>query len=125
VVVVHALRRQGQEDCQVQGQPGLHSEFLDSKGDTEKSCFEEPNQTTPKRKKKIKVFVDYLVHQISWLCEDFALLFTIMVPGFLKYLFEITFYGKDLGEEVESLSIERGKTTLGSAVSTSRSSEGW
>jgi hypothetical protein len=34
-----------------QGQPGLQSEFQDSKGYTEKPCLEKPNQTKPKQNK--------------------------------------------------------------------------
>jgi hypothetical protein len=41
--LIPALRKQRQVDLQVQGQPGLQSEFQGSQGYTEKPCFEKPN----------------------------------------------------------------------------------
>jgi hypothetical protein len=37
--LITALRRQRQVDLEVQGQPGLQSEFQDSQGYTEKPCL--------------------------------------------------------------------------------------
>jgi hypothetical protein len=38
--LIPAFERQRQADLQVQGQSGLHSEFRDSQGYTEKPCLE-------------------------------------------------------------------------------------
>jgi hypothetical protein len=50
--LVPALGRQKQVDFWVRGQPGLQSEFQDSKGYTEKSCLEKQNKTTTTKKKR-------------------------------------------------------------------------
>jgi hypothetical protein len=50
-----STRRQRQADFWVRGQPGLHSEFQDSQGYTEKPCLEkQKNKKTKKKKKKKK-----------------------------------------------------------------------
>jgi hypothetical protein len=46
--LIPALRRQRQADFWVRGQPGLHSEFQDSQGYTEKPCLDPP---PPKKKR--------------------------------------------------------------------------
>jgi hypothetical protein len=51
---IPALRRQKQVDFCVPGQPGLHSEFQDSQGYTEKSCLEKPKKKKQKKTKKKK-----------------------------------------------------------------------
>jgi hypothetical protein len=48
--LISALWRQRQADFWVWGQPGLHSEFQDSQGYTEKPCLEKPK----KKKKKMR-----------------------------------------------------------------------
>jgi hypothetical protein len=50
--LIPALRRQSQADFWVRGQPGLQSEFQDSKSYTEKPCLEK--QTTNKQTNKQK-----------------------------------------------------------------------
>jgi hypothetical protein len=50
-----ALRRQRQGDFWVRGQPGLQSEFQDSKGYTEKPCLKsQKNKQTNKNQKTNK-----------------------------------------------------------------------
>jgi hypothetical protein len=53
--LIPALGRQGQADFWVLGQPGLQSEFQDSRGYAEKPCLEKP-------KKKIGI------HPFRWPC---------------------------------------------------------
>jgi hypothetical protein len=52
--LIPALRRQRQADLWVRGQPGLHSEFQDSQGYTEKPCLKKNKKQTNKQKKKGK-----------------------------------------------------------------------
>jgi hypothetical protein len=49
--LIPALGRQRQADFWVRGQPGLQSEFQDSRGYTEKPCLEKPKNQKRKRKK--------------------------------------------------------------------------
>jgi hypothetical protein len=50
--LIPALGRQRQVDFQVQGQPGLQSEFQDSQGYTEKPCLEKPKKKKEEEEKK-------------------------------------------------------------------------
>ena len=49
--LIPALERQRQADFWVQGQPGLQSEFQDSKGYTEKICLEKTNKNKNKKQR--------------------------------------------------------------------------
>jgi hypothetical protein len=51
--LIPALGRQRQADFEVQGQPGLQSEFQDSQGYTEKPCLEKTNKQTNKKEYKV------------------------------------------------------------------------
>ena len=50
--LIPALGRQRRADFWVQGQPGLHSEFQDSQGYTEKPCLKKPHTHTHTHKGK-------------------------------------------------------------------------
>jgi hypothetical protein len=50
--LIPALGRQRQADFQVQGQPGLQSEFQDSQGYTEKPCLKKTNKQKNQTNKK-------------------------------------------------------------------------
>jgi hypothetical protein len=52
--LIPALGRQRQADFQVQGQPGLQSEFQDSQGYTEKPSLEKARSDTALKKKEKK-----------------------------------------------------------------------
>jgi len=60
-ICIPALGRQRQADLSVGGQAGVHSEFQDSRGDTEKPCPEKPK----KEKRKEKKFLTQ-VKTITW-----------------------------------------------------------
>jgi hypothetical protein len=50
--LIPELGKQRQADFQVQGQPGLQSEFQDSQGHTEKPCLENTKKQKQKQKQK-------------------------------------------------------------------------
>jgi hypothetical protein len=51
---IPALGRQRQADLGVRGQPGLHSEFQNSQGSTEKPCLKKQTTTTKTNKQTNK-----------------------------------------------------------------------
>jgi hypothetical protein len=53
--LIPALGRQRQADFSIQGQPGLHSEFQDSQGYTEKPVSVSKKQTKKQKTKQNKI----------------------------------------------------------------------
>jgi hypothetical protein len=61
-----ALRKLGQGDLGVWGQPGLQSEFQNSQGYTENPCLKTNKQNKKQRQKKEKAFISMLeINHIS------------------------------------------------------------
>jgi hypothetical protein len=55
--VIPALGRQKQADFWVRGQPGLHSEFQDSQGYTEKPCLKKKKKRKKRKRNYFKMSI--------------------------------------------------------------------
>ena len=75
--VIPAFGRQRQGDFWVRGQPGLHSEFQDSQGYTEKPCLEKQNKTKQNKTKQNNNRMDFTVFQVFGFNLGFILFYFI------------------------------------------------
>jgi hypothetical protein len=78
MLLIPALGRQRQVDQQVQGQPGLQSEFQDSLGYTEKPCLKTNKQTNKQTNKMSPLYPSLIL--TFYLPSPFFLFLPLLSP---------------------------------------------